>query len=55
MNPIERYEKYVDDDIDRIVLLIKNGTIKSGKYARLVQVDKNFKLRKEVLPRGRRS
>ena len=44
MNAIQRFSKYRDDDFDRVMLLIKNGTIKSGKYSHLVKVDKDKKI-----------
>ena len=51
MNPKERFDKYHEDDMDRIILLIKNGTIKSGKFAHHIKIDKDFKVKKEVLPK----
>lgn len=42
MKAIERYEKYKDEDFDAIILKIRNGTIKCGRYAHLVKVDKNL-------------
>ncbi|MCM1215410.1 MAG: hypothetical protein NC548_12930 [Lachnospiraceae bacterium] len=36
---IERYEKYKDEDFDKIIVLIKRGTIKCGRYAHLVKID----------------
>lgn len=41
MKAIERYEKYKNEDFDAIILKIRNGTIKCGRYAHLVKVDKN--------------
>jgi len=41
MRCIDRFEKYRDDDFDRILLLIRNGTVKTGKYAHLVKVDED--------------
>jgi N-acyl-D-aspartate/D-glutamate deacylase len=41
MKCIERFDKYRDEDFDRVLLLIKNGTIKCGKYADLVKIDKD--------------
>jgi len=34
-----RFEQYKDEDFDKVILFIKNGTIKCGKYAHLVKVD----------------
>lgn len=41
MKCTERLDKYKEDDFDRIMLLIKNGTIKCGKYSHLVKVNEN--------------
>ena len=41
MKCVERLEKYKEDDFDRIMLLIRNGTIKCGKYSHLVKVNEN--------------
>lgn len=38
MNAVERYEKYKDEDFAVVLLQIKNGIIKSGKYSKLVKV-----------------
>lgn len=40
MKCIERYDEYKDDDFDNIILKIRNGKIKSGRYSHLVKVDK---------------
>ena len=42
---IERYKKYKDESLDRVLLYIRNGTIKAGKYSNMVKVDKNAKLK----------
>jgi len=44
MKCINRYEKYRDDDFDKILLLIKKGDIRCGKYSTLVKVDKDKKI-----------
>ena len=49
MKCIERFEKYRDDDFDRIILLIKNGTIKCGKYSHLVKVDEDKPIKGKTL------
>lgn len=41
MNCIDRLEKYKEEDFDTVILLIRNGTIKCGKYSHLVKVKKN--------------
>lgn len=45
---VERYEKYKEDDFDAIMLRIKSGAIKSGRYAHLVKIDKNKKMKGKV-------
>lgn len=41
MKCIDRYEMYKDYDFDKIILAIKKGSIKCGRYSHLVKVDKN--------------
>ena len=55
MRCIDRFKKYREDDFDRVMLLIKNGTIKCGKYAHHVKIDENksFKGRKEFFNNGK--
>lgn len=36
---ITRYDKYKDESFDIIMLKIKTGVIKCGKYSHLVKVD----------------
>lgn len=43
MQAITRLDKYKDTEFDKIILMIRNGTIKAGKYSHLVKVDKNAK------------
>lgn len=55
MQCVDRYEKYKDEDFDVIVIKIRNGTIKSGKYAGLVKIDKDYELKgKEFFNDGRK-
>lgn len=44
MKCITRFEKYRNEDFDKILIDIRNGNIKSGKYAHLVKIDENKKL-----------
>lgn len=45
----ERYEEYKDSrDFDRIILLIKSGKIKCGRFANRIKIDKHFKIGKEL-------
>ena len=39
MQCVERYNKYKDESLDTIILKIRNGTIKCGRYAHLVKID----------------
>lgn len=43
MKSIDRYQKYKEEDFDTIILKIRSGEIKSGRYSRLVKIDKNKK------------
>ena len=45
MKGLNRYIKYRDEDFDKVLLLIRNGTIKAGRYAHLVKVDEDVKLK----------
>jgi hypothetical protein len=47
MNPMERFKEYRYTQLDEVVLAIRNGTIKTGKYSHLVKIDKNKKIGKE--------
>lgn len=38
MKCVNRYEKYKDESLDTIILKIRNGSIKCGRYAHLVRV-----------------
>lgn len=53
MNGVKRFEKFRDNDFDHVMLLIKNGTIKCGRYAHRVKVDEKKKIPKEVFSNGR--
>jgi len=51
----ERLEKYKNEDMSLIILYIRNGTIKCGKYSHLVKIDKNYKINeKELFKNGRK-
>ena len=41
MKCIDRYEQYKDEDLDKIILDIRKGNIKAGRYSHLVKVNKN--------------
>jgi hypothetical protein len=54
MHNIKRLETFEYDDFDKIMLLIKNGTIKCGKYSHLVKIKKDYKInRKELFTDGK--
>lgn len=56
MKCIDRLQEYEETDLDQIILLIRNGTIKSGKYAHLVKIDKDKKMNgKELFADGKNS
>lgn len=52
----ERYQKFKDSDFDVILLKIKKGEIKCGKYANLVKIDNDSKveLKGELFSNGRK-
>ena len=45
MRCIDRFQKYRKEDMDKILLDIRNGNIKCGKYSHLVKVDENKSLK----------
>lgn len=45
MKGIDRLQEYENVEFDKIILDIRNGKIKTGKYSKLVKVDKNYKLK----------
>jgi len=45
MKCIKRYERYKEEDFDKIILDIAKGVIKSGMYSDLVKIDKAKKLK----------
>jgi hypothetical protein len=46
---MERFEEYRDTELDVIILKIRNGTIKSGKYSHIIKIDKDPKVFKKEL------
>lgn len=46
---ISRLKKYQDESLDRILIKIRKGEIKCGKYAHLVKVDPKKKIKGKVL------
>ena len=55
MQCVDRYQKYKTEDFDVILLKIRNGSIKCGKYSGLVKIDKDYKLKgKEFFNDGRK-
>lgn len=54
MKCINRYEMYKEYDFDKVILAIKKGSIKCGKYSHLVKVDKNKIIKdKELFTNGK--
>lgn len=53
MECMERLKQYEDEDLDKIILFIQRGTIKSGRYAGRIKIDDKFKVRKELFNEGR--
>ena len=49
MKCISRYDKFKEETFDSIILKIRNGTIKCGKYAHLVKIDKNKVIKRKEL------
>ena len=49
MNLYERVENYKNEDFSNIIIFIRNGTIKCGKHAHLVKIDKNYKIDEKEL------
>lgn len=45
MQCVERYEKYKEEDLDKIIMWIKTGDIKCGRYAHLVKIDKHKEMK----------
>jgi hypothetical protein len=45
---IDRLKQYQDESFDRILIKIRKGEIKCGKYAHLVKVDQKKKLKGKV-------
>lgn len=41
MKCINRYEEFKDYDFDKIILAIRRGNIKCGRYSHLVKVNEN--------------
>ena len=46
MQCISRYEKYKDESLDTIILKIRSGSIKCGRYAHLVKIKDDKKILK---------
>ena len=45
MQCVDRYEKFKNEDLDVIIMKIRNGSIKCGRYSHLVKIDKDYKLK----------
>lgn len=42
---VGRLKEYIEDDFDRLMLHIKKGQVKAGKYAHLVKVKEGKKIK----------
>jgi len=49
MLAIKRYRKYRDESLDQILLRIRSGEIKCGRYAHLIKIDKSLKMKDGLL------
>lgn len=49
MKAIERFKKYRDYDLDKVLIDIRSGSIESGKYSHLIKIDNNKKMKGKVL------
>ena len=50
----DRYEEYKDEYFDVVIMKIKRGDIKCGRYSHLVTIDKNKKYDgKELFKNGK--
>ena len=55
MESADRYNQYKETkELDRIIILIKRGTIKCGKYANRIKIDKTKMSRKELFTNDQR-
>lgn len=51
MTKKELFKKYQDREFDKVLLAIKRGRIKTGKYSGMVKVSEHAKInRKEMFP-----
>ena len=53
MTAQERIKQYKEEDFDGIILKIRNGTIKCGKFARKIKIG-DIKIEKELFVNGDR-
>lgn len=54
MRCIDRYEEYHSQGFDKIILDIRKGVIKAGRYAHMVKIDKKKIIKdKELFTNGR--
>lgn len=54
MECAERYAECIDYEFDVLLLKIRNGSIKCGKYANLVKINKNKVIKgKELFSNGK--
>ena len=54
MHCLDRFEEFKDEPLDIIIMKIRNGTIKCGRYSNLVKIDKNKEMKgKEFFTNGK--
>lgn len=49
MKCIDRYNEFKSEPFDKVILYIKKGIIKSGKYSNLIKINKNEKINRKDL------
>lgn len=45
MKGIDRVERYKDESFDTVIMKIRSGEIKAGKYSGLVKIKKGYKIK----------
>lgn len=51
----EKMKEYEEDGLDTLILHLRKGVIKCGKYSHLVKLKKNYKVGKELFRNGNRN
>lgn len=45
---MDRFEKHKDDEFDALIIRIKSGVIKSGRFSHLVKINPKLKMKGKV-------